>query len=102
MTSPDAARSRIQVAIYRGQISRPSKCSECGREYRPQDANGFIVAHHDDYSKPYDIRWLCKKCHFKLHSALRIASGKRIKADGRIEEVRPRHVFKYSLKYINK
>lgn len=54
------ARHRIGNKIKTGQIIRPEKCEECGR-------NGIIEAHHDDYSKPDEVRWLCGSCHAKIH-----------------------------------
>ena len=30
-----------------------------------------VVAHHDDYSKPLDVRWLCRSHHMQLHADLR-------------------------------
>ena len=36
----------------------PQPCEVCG--------SSRAVAHHDDYTKPYDIRWLCIT-HHRLH-----------------------------------
>lgn len=46
----------IQNAIKRGEVTRPSTCSECGN-------GGRIEAAHSDYSKRYEVRWLCVSCH---------------------------------------
>lgn len=43
-------------AIRDGRLIRPSSCSECGTK-------GRVDAHHEDYSKPFDVTWLCRKCH---------------------------------------
>lgn len=46
--------------IRSGDIKRPGKCSACGAECQPE-------AHHNDYSRPLDVEWLCRKCHQKRH-----------------------------------
>lgn len=51
---------RVYTAIKRGDILKSAECSACG-------ANKNVVAHHDDYLKPLEIRWLCSKCHFLWH-----------------------------------
>jgi hypothetical protein len=52
------ARKRLHRAIERGDIARPSSCSECGVACKPE-------AHHEDYSRPLDVAWLCALCHGK-------------------------------------
>lgn len=32
------------------------------------DCLGEIQAHHDDYSRPLDIRWLCRRHHRLVHT----------------------------------
>lgn len=62
-----AAHWLVQSAIEQGRLLK-QPCSECG-------ATGRIHAHHEDYTKPLDIIWLCGKCHNILHAR---KSGKRI------------------------
>ena len=55
------ASHSLLVKVYTGQIVKPSTCSSCNSQLH-------IEAHHTDYSKPYDVIWLCKSCHKKLHA----------------------------------
>ena len=54
------AHSAVRRAIARGDLVRPDCCQDCG-------ASGKIHGHHEDYSKPLDVEWLCPPCHHKRH-----------------------------------
>jgi hypothetical protein len=56
------ARAIVQRALAGGELTR-GKC-EIGSE-----CFGVIEGHHDDYSKPLEVRWLCKGHHMQLHAA---------------------------------
>lgn len=53
------AQSRVNHAKERGELV-PQPCEVCG--------NPKTDAHHDDYNKPLEVRWLCRKCHADWHS----------------------------------
>lgn len=57
----DGARTMVGNAVRDGKLSKPKNCSECGEEAVR------IHGHHDDYSKPLEVRWLCPPCHFAWH-----------------------------------
>jgi len=63
---PQRARCRwtFSKALRRGKIIRPSICSLCNIDCKPH-------GHHPDYSKPYKIVWLCRKCHRFIHLQLK-------------------------------
>lgn len=54
------AHCAVRDAIKKGEMVRPDRCSECGRQVE-------IEAHHEDYGKPLEVIWLCLDCHMKLH-----------------------------------
>lgn len=67
--TPEQARSMVNTAILNGVLVRDA-CEICGDTKK-------IDAHHDDYSKPLKVRWLCKSCHKKLHYNTKCDLGSR-------------------------
>ena len=55
------AHQAVGNAIRSGRLIKPEQCSECGEA-------GYIEGHHDDYSKPLEVRWLCSPCHHQHHA----------------------------------
>lgn len=60
------ARQMFGSAIRSGRILRPKECSACHAQCVPH-------GHHDDYSKPLEVRWLCQPCHMAHHRSLKAA-----------------------------
>lgn len=54
-----AARRKVRSAIVAGKLKR-QPCEVCGASR--------VHAHHDDYSKPLAVRWLCHPHHVAHHA----------------------------------
>lgn len=54
------ATNMVNNAIRDGKLFK-EPCEVCGREE-------FVHAHHDDYAKPLNIRWLCAAHHQQWHA----------------------------------
>ena len=54
------AHSAVSNAIRDGKLERGTECEVC-------KATEKLHAHHDDYAKFLDIRWLCVACHKAWH-----------------------------------
>jgi hypothetical protein len=54
------ARSIVFIAV-RNKTLIPLPCEKCRKKAH---------AHHDDYSKPLEVRWLCIKHHKEEHARL--------------------------------
>ncbi len=57
-----AARTIVKRALERGLRVLP--CEVC-------HTTTDVESHHDDYSKPLSIRWLCKEHHIQIHNRKR-------------------------------
>jgi len=55
------AHNIVSNAVRDGRLEKQS-CEICGCEQSQ--------AHHEDYSRPLDVRWLCFKHHRKIHGQL--------------------------------
>ena len=58
------AHAALNYAIRTGKVIRPKSCILCG-DTPPlgRDGRSQLHAHHEDYSKPFDVDWLCAFCH---------------------------------------
>lgn len=54
----ESARRRVKWAIDSGALVR-EPCEVCG--------SIAVDGHHDDYSRPLEVRWLCKRHHGEVH-----------------------------------
>jgi len=59
---PNSYRAKIKFgnALRANIVERQYSCSKCS-----SDIN--VEGHHDDYSKPLEVRWLCSRCHKLWH-----------------------------------
>lgn len=59
--NPAKYRAHVEVhkAIVSGRLQK-QPCEVCG--------SSRVDAHHDDYTKPLEVRWLCRSHHIRLHT----------------------------------
>jgi transposase-like protein len=62
LNNPEKVRAKkaAKKAIEYGLIQRRNECEECQNQ-------GKLHAHHDDYAKPLEVRFLCPQCHVNWH-----------------------------------
>lgn len=57
--SKERCRRILGQAVLCGSLRRPDRCEVCGVEET-------VDAHHEDYSRPLFVRWVCRACHKRL------------------------------------
>lgn len=57
------ARRLLGQAVYHKKMSKPNQCENCFATLPKR----LIQGHHHDYSKPYEVKWLCSTCHGAEH-----------------------------------
>lgn len=59
-----SAWSKISYHLKNGNIVKPDNCEICKKPHQR------IHAHHDNYKKPLDVKWVCPVCHKEIHRLL--------------------------------
>lgn len=64
LNNPEKHQAHILLnqAVRRGDIQR-KPCEVC--------SNPQVEGHHEDYTKPLEVIWLCRKCHYNHHKERR-------------------------------
>lgn len=58
-----AAHVLLGNAVRDGKVIKPQDCQSCNQP----TTSHKLHAHHDDYTKPLNVTWLCAQCHYDLH-----------------------------------
>jgi hypothetical protein len=61
-TPKGRARGKLRDAVDSGKIIKPKNCPVCGKDK-------ILHGHHNDYTKPLEVVWVCALCHTNLHKA---------------------------------
>jgi len=80
------SRIKFRLAVDAGLILRPAVCERCGESCKPS-------GHHEDYSTPFVVEWLCSKCHAIANGRRLdgVRTVKRVEIDRIIEGVKERN-----------
>lgn len=55
-----SVHKELNLAVKYGRVDKPLLCEECHNEE-------YLEAHHDDYTKPLEVKWYCRSCHRTNH-----------------------------------
>ncbi len=60
-TEKKVAHNLVNNRVRSGEVVKPSHCQLCGSKQQR------IEGHHQDYSRPLDVLWVCRVCHVGIH-----------------------------------
>jgi len=61
------AHNMVKAAMLLGVLVR-RPCEVCGA--RQAQGGPRVYAHHEDYDRPLEVRWLCARHHIQLHAGI--------------------------------
>lgn len=70
------AREALNRALKSGNVMK-GPCAICG--------NKKVHGHHEDYSKPLEVIWLCRKHHDEHHAAEKLRNATAESASGKVD-----------------
>jgi hypothetical protein len=56
-----AARTALGNAVRDGRLKKPPECEICAV------SDDRLHGHHEDYTRPLDVIWVCAACHAFIH-----------------------------------
>jgi len=63
------AWSAVRNALRSGRLKR-KPCVLCGSSGFLKNGRSAVQCHHENYRRPLQVVFLCKRCHFAVHQAL--------------------------------
>ena len=69
------ARNAVSNAVRDGKLDKPDRCQHCSVVCKPH-------GHHEDYTKPLEVVWLCASCHRTLHALYETVGREPVKRYG--------------------
>lgn len=69
------ARRAVAYAVKVGRLIPAESCNACS------SSDFELVAHHEDYSYPLRVLWVCRACHRRIHAGSRIPAWGSIAAN---------------------
>ena len=86
-TGQKRAGHLVETAIKKGVLVQQHQCEKCNATKTFSDGRSGIQAHHDDYTKPLEVRWLCQSCHHEWHKTNSAKGGNQVSTATRLDLV---------------